>query len=283
MSEDASDWGELPAAFLQPGPPSFVDFLARHVPDALPSHRPVPAAGDGREPAVPHGTTLVAATFADGVLLAGDRRVTAGGMIAHREAEKVFPADEFSAVGIAGTLGPGLEMVRLFQLELEHYEKVEGVPLSLAGKANRLTTMIRGNLGMAMRGLAVVPLFVGYDLAAGRGRVFSFDITGGHHEEQRFAATGSGSVFARGALKKLYRDGMTEQEITTAVIQALYDAADEDTATGGPDPTRRLYPIITLVTGDGFRRLPDETVAELARPVLEGRRTRPDGPWAPAV
>ncbi|MGP4115507.1 proteasome subunit beta [Streptomyces sp. 4N509B] len=281
MSVDVSGWGELPATFLEPGSASFVDFLARHAPGALPSGRQLPGAVDAS--AIPHGTTIVAAAYADGVLLAGDRRVTAGGMIAHREAEKVFPADEFSAIGMSGSLGPSVEMIRLFQLELEHYEKVEGVPLSLVGKANRLSTMIRGNLSLAMQGLAFIPIFAGYDLGAGRGRIFSFDVAGGQHEEQGFAATGSGSIFARGALKKLYREDMAEREVTTAVIQALYDAAEEDTATGGPDLTRKLYPLVTVVTEDGFRRLPEEDVAELARAVVEGRHARPDGPTAPPL
>ncbi len=281
MSVDVSGWGELPPAFLAPGSSSFLDFLAEQAPDLLPSRRPSAAVPD--IDAIPHGTTIIAARYADGVLMAGDRRVTAGGMIAHREAEKVFPADEFSVVAIAGSLGPAVEMTRLFQLELEHYEKVEGTPLSLVGKANRLSAMIRENLGMAMQGLAVVPLFAGYDLAAGRGRIFSYDVTGGYHEERDVAGSGSGSIFARGALKKLHRPDMDEREIVTAVLQALYDAAEEDTATGGPDLTRRVYPMVTLVTEDGFRRLPDASVAELVGPVLEGRRARPDGPTAPVL
>ncbi|MDT0442353.1 proteasome subunit beta [Streptomyces johnsoniae] len=281
MSADVSDWGGLPAGFLTPGPPSFLDFLTRHAPDALPGTADIGAAGGAA--GIPHGTTIVAATYADGVLLAGDRRITQGNLIAHREAEKVFPTDEYSAVGISGTVGLAVEMVRLFQLELEHYEKVEGVPLSLVGKANRLTAMVRGNLGMAMQGLAVIPLFVGYDLAAGRGRIFSFEPAGAHSEERDFAATGSGSPFARGALKKLYRPGLDAHDLTHAVIQALYDAAEEDTATGGPDPTRGLYPVVTFITRDGYHRLPDEETAEAARAVVEQRRDRPDGPWTAAL
>ncbi|MDT0346007.1 proteasome subunit beta [Streptomyces litchfieldiae] len=278
MSADVSDWGQLPAGFLAPGPPSFLDFLARHVPEALPAREALPTTGAA--PQLPHGTTIVAAAYANGVLLAGDRRFTQGNLIAHRDGEKVFPADEFSAVGISGTVGLAVEMVRLFQLELEHYEKVEGVPLSIVGKANRLTAMIRGNLAMAMQGLAVVPLFAGYDLSAARGRIFSYDISGGHSEERDFAATGSGSLFARGALKKLYRPDMSEADIVAAVIQALYDAAEEDTATGGPDLTRRLFPVVTVITGDGYRRLTHEETAEAARAVLDQRLDRPDGPRA---
>ncbi|MDT0320265.1 proteasome subunit beta [Streptomyces millisiae] len=281
MSADVPGQGPLPAAFLTPGSSSFLDFLKEHSPGVLP---PLPETPTGRAAAeVRHGTTIVAATYADGVLLAGDRRFTAGNLIAHREGEKVFPADEFSAVGISGTVGLSVDMVRLFQLELEHYEKVEGVPLSLVGKVNRLTSMIRDNLGMAMQGFAAVPLFAGYDLAARRGRIFSFDITGGHSEEFGFAFTGSGSPFARGSLKKLHREGMSEDEIVTAVVQALYDAADEDTATGGPDLTRELFPSVALITEDGYRRLPQDRVAELARAVLDQRRQRPDGPIAPPL
>jgi proteasome beta subunit len=278
VSADAADRGELPSQFLAPGSSSFLDFLAGHAPHLLPGHREVPRVTHPDR--IPHGTTVIAATYADGVLVAGDRRITTGNVIAHRDGEKVFPADEHSAVALSGTVGIAVEMVRLFQLELEHYEKVEGVPLSLIGKANRLTSMIRGNLAMAMQGLAVVPLFAGYDAQAGRGRIFSFDISGAHHEEHGFATTGSGSPFARGSLKKLYRPGMSEADAVTAVVQALYDAAEEDTATGGPDVTRNLYPVIALVTADGYRRLPGERVAEVARAVLEQRAARPDGPAA---
>lgn len=171
-------------------------------------------------------------------------------------------------------------MVKLFQLELEHFEKVEGATLSLEGKANRLSTMIRSNLGMAMQGLAVVPLFAGYDVDREKGRIFSYDVTGGRSEEHGFAATGSGSIFARGSMKKLYRDDLTEQETTTLVIQALYDAADDDSATGGPDMARRIFPIVTVITEDGFRRLTEAESSELARTILERRLEQPDGPRA---
>nr|WP_202451186.1 proteasome subunit beta [Streptomyces sp. SID4948] len=268
----------MPAAFLTPGSSSFLDFLGDHSPELLPGSRPLPPMKGAIE--LPHGTTIVAATFEGGVILAGDRRATMGNIIAQRDIEKVFPADEFSAVGIAGTAGLAVEMVKLFQLELEHYEKIEGATLSLEGKANRLSTMIRSNLGMALQGLAVVPLFAGYDTERGKGRIFSYDVTGGRSEEHGFAATGSGSVFARGALKKLYRRDLTEGQLATAVIQALYDAADDDSATGGPDLTRQIFPIITVITEDGFRRLADTEVAEIARAVVDARLERPDGPQA---
>jgi proteasome beta subunit len=273
----------LPAAYLQPGTSSFSDFLAEQAPDLLPGRRAVPQgqttgnAGD----LAPHGTTIVAATYAGGVVMAGDRRATMGNIIAQRDIEKVFPADEFSAVGIAGTAGIAVEMVRLFQTELEHYEKIEGTTLSMDGKANRLAALIRGNLGMAMQGLAVVPLFAGYDLAAEQGRIFSYDVTGGRYEETAFHSVGSGSLFARGSLKKLYRDDLDETGCVTAVVQALYDAADDDSATGGPDLTRRIFPVVQVISADGGRRLPDTEVAAIADAVIAGRMTRPDGPAAP--
>lgn len=232
MEANTRNTGHLPAAFLTPGSSSFMDFLGDHAPHLLPGNRTLPPLKGAIE--LPHGTTIVAAAFEGGVVLAGDRRATMGNIIAQRDIEKVFPADEFSAVGIAGTAGLAVEMVKLFQLELEHYEKIEGATLSLEGKANRLSTMIRGNLGMALQGLAVVPLFAGYDTERAKGRIFSYDVTGGRSEEHGFAATGSGSMFARGALKKLYRSDLTEQQLVTAVVQALYDAADDDSATGGP-------------------------------------------------
>ncbi|MGW7417584.1 proteasome subunit beta [Streptomyces sp. NPDC054863] len=278
MEANTRSTGRLPAAFLTPGSSSFMDFLGEHSPEMLPGNRVLPPVAGVVE--APHGTTIVAASFPGGVVLAGDRRATMGNMIAQRDIEKVFPADEYSAVGIAGTAGLAVEMVKLFQLELEHFEKVEGATLSFEGKANRLSTMIRSNLGMAMQGLAVVPLFAGYDVDREKGRIFSYDVTGGRSEELGFAATGSGSVFARGSMKKLYRKDLTEQETTTLVIQALYDAADDDSATGGPDMARRIYPIVTVISEDGFRRLTDEESAELARTVLAKRLEQPDGPRA---
>ncbi|MBD0712234.1 MULTISPECIES: proteasome subunit beta [unclassified Streptomyces] len=276
MEANPRSTGRLPAAFLTPGSSSFIDFLADHSPELLPGGRKLP---EGIVEA-PHGTTIVAATFAGGVVLAGDRRATMGNMIAQRDIEKVFPADEFSAVGIAGTAGLAVEMVKLFQLELEHFEKVEGVTLSLEGKANRLSTMIRGNLGMAMQGLAVVPLFAGWDEGREKGRIFSYDVTGGRSEEQGFAATGSGSIFARGSMKKLYRADLTEEQATTLVVQALYDAADDDSATGGPDLARRIFPIVTVITEEGYRRLTVEESSTVARSVTERRLEEPDGPRA---
>jgi proteasome beta subunit len=198
--------GPRHAPFLTAGTSSFTDFLGQAAPGLLPAR-----AQDGGSVAgldLPHATTIVAALCADGVVIAGDRRATMGNMIAQRDIEKVFRSDEFSAVAIAGTAGLGVDLMRLFQVELEHYEKIEGRMLSLEGKANRLAAMVRGNLGAAMQGLVVVPLFVGYDLDRALGRIFSYDAVGGRYEEQRFHSIGSGSVFARGSLKKLYRDDM---------------------------------------------------------------------------
>jgi len=269
----------LPDAFLTPGTSSFSEFVGSVSPDLLPSRRVLPA-GDAATLA-PHATTIVAATYEGGVVMAGDRRATMGNIIAQRDIEKVFPTDEFSCVGIAGTAGLAVEMVRLFQTELEHYEKIEGTTLSMDGKANRLSALIRGNLGMAMQGLAVVPLFAGFDLVAQHGRIFSYDVTGGRYEETAFHSVGSGSVFARGSLKKLYREDFDEAQCVTAVVQALYDAADDDSATGGPDMARRIFPVVSVITNDGHVRLSQEQVAVIADQVVAGRLQRPDGPGAP--
>jgi len=271
----------FPAAYLSAGTSSFTDFLAAAAPGLL------PGAGESRGPAsgalaagLPHGTTIVAASFADGVVMAGDRRATAGNMISQRDIEKVFRSDEFSCVAIAGVAGIGVDLVRLFQVELEHYEKLEGRALSLEGKANRLASMVRGNIGGAMQGLVVVPLFAGFDEETATGRIYSYDALGGRYEEHRFHAIGSGSVFARGSLKKLYSDGLSAADAILACMQALYDAADEDSATGGPDMTRRIFPVVATVTADGFRRLTDAEAGEYADTVVRDRMTAPDGPRA---
>ncbi|MGH3506253.1 MAG: proteasome subunit beta [Nocardioidaceae bacterium] len=264
---------------MTPGSSSLADFLASHAPDLLPSRRSAQAPAGAIE--APHGTTIVAATYPGGVVMAGDRRATMGNIIAQRDIEKVFPADEYSCVGIAGAAGLAVELVRLFQAELEHYEKIEGITLSLDGKANRLAALIRGNLAMAMQGLAIVPLFAGFDLHSGVGRIFSYDVTGGRYEEQAFHSVGSGSLFARGSLKKLYREGMSAEDCVTATVQALYDAADDDSATGGPDMARRIFPVVSMVSEEGFTRLPDAQVAEVADRVVAARMLRPDGPAAP--
>jgi proteasome beta subunit len=256
--EDASTPGRLPASFLTPGTSSFTDFLATYNAALLPGNQVLPP---GAVPEVPHATTIVALVYRDGVVLAGDRRATMGNLIAHREIEKVFPADEYSAVGIAGTAGIAIELVRLFQVQLEHYEKIEGALLSLDGKANQLSTMIRNNLGMAMQGLAVVPLFVGYDLDRRAGRIFSYDVTGGRYEERDHHSVGSGSMFARGSLKKRWRPDLDAAGAVAVAVEALADAADDDSATGGPDPDRQIFPVVAVVSADGYRRVPDEELA----------------------
>ncbi len=270
--------GRLPDAYLTPGTSSFAEFLGTVAPDLLPTRRSLPP-GSAADLA-PHATTIVAVTFAGGVVMAGDRRATMGNVIAQRDIEKVFPADEYSCVGIAGTAGLAVEMVRLFQTELEHYEKIEGTTLSIDGKANRLSALIRNNLAMAMQGLAVVPLFAGYDQVSDHGRIFSYDVTGGRYEETAFHSVGSGSVFARGALKKLYRDGFDRTQAVTAAVQALYDAADDDSATGGPDMARRIFPVVSVITAEGHTRLSQDEVAAIADAVVAARLQRPDGPEA---
>jgi proteasome beta subunit len=200
--------------------------------------------------------------------MAGDRRATAGNWIAHRALEKVFPADRHSGVAIAGAAGPAMEMVKLFQLQLEHYEKVEGGPLSLEGKANTLGQMIRNNLPAAMQGLGVVPLFAGYDTGREAGRLFEYDITGGRYEETRFAASGSGSMHAGTVVKINYREGMGRDDTVDLAISALFEAADEDSATGGPDLVRGIFPVIATITAGGFVRLEDDEIAERFRALI---------------
>src|SRR5215475_12380595 len=227
----------MATAYLSAGTSSFSEFLTSAAPELLPGAGGVSVpSGLARE--LPHGTTIVAAAFNGGVVMAGDRRATAGNMISQRDIEKVYRSDEFSCIGISGVAGIGIDLVRLYQVELEHYEKLEGRTLSLEGKANRLAGIVRANLGGAMQGLVVVPLFAGYDTDEGVGRIFSYDVAGGRYEEQRYHSIGSGSVFAKGALKKLYSDGMEASAAILACMHALYDAADDDAATGG-SPTRR--------------------------------------------
>jgi proteasome beta subunit len=262
----------LPDPYRATGTSSFVDFLTALHPDRL----RVPAV-DGMAAAAPHGTTIVALRTGQGIVMAGDRRATMGHLIAQHDIEKVFVADDFSAVGIAGTAGIAVELVRLFQVELEHYEKIEGMPLSLDGKANRLSTMLRGNLGLALQGLAVVPLFGGFDTGRSIGRIFSYDVTGGRYEELDFHAVGSGSAFARGSLKKLYRRGLSGSDAVDVALEALYDAADDDSATGGPDSARGIYPVVAVVDADGARILTEQEVAPRVRALLEQRMSNPDG------
>ena len=269
-----TDGGRLPTAYLRTGSSSFTEFLGDAAPALLPSRRAVPTALAHE---APHGTTIVTLSYAGGVLMAGDRRATMGNVIANRDMEKVFATDEFSLVGIAGTAGLAIEVVRLFQVELEHYEKIEGALMSLEGKANRLATMIRGNLGMAMQGLAVVPVFCGFDPEAGSGRLFSYDVTGGCYEEHDHHSVGSGSVFARGSLKKLFKREMDQAAAVRVAVEALYDAADDDSATGGPDVGRRIWPLVGVVDGAGARFLSDDEVAPVVDAIIADRADNPGG------
>ena len=269
-----ADNGRLPAAYLVPGSSSFAEFLSAQAPAMLPSGRTLPP---GAAIDAPHGTTIVTLTYAGGVVMSGDRRATMGNLIANRDMEKVFATDEFSLVGIAGTAGLAIELVRLFQVELEHYEKIEGTLMSLEGKANRLASMIRGNLGMAMQGLSVVPLFAGFDAGSGLGRIFSYDVTGGCYEEHDHHSVGSGSLFARGSLKKLYRRAGTLDDAVRTAVEALYDAADDDSATGGPDVGRRIWPTIGIVDHDGARFVPDDEIAPVVDAIIAARVDNPGG------
>ncbi|WP_406163070.1 proteasome subunit beta [Streptomyces canus] len=275
--------GRLGEEFFTPGSSSFTEFLAAHRPELLSTRRVLPDGVRAAPDQVPHGTTVLALSYRDGVLIAGDRRATMGNLIAQRDLEKVHPADDHTAVAFAGTVGLALDMVKLYQVELTHFEKIEGVAMTLDGKARRLAGMIRQNLGQAMQGLAVVPLLIGYDPSAPegeRGRIFSFDIAGGLYEKTGFHAEGSGSPYARGALKKLFRKGLDRREAALAALQALWDAADDDSATGGPDINRRIFPIVSVITEDGFERLSEPETEALSREMVEQRRDRPDGPNA---
>jgi proteasome beta subunit len=243
-----------------PGP-SFADLLRRT--------GGVPPAPVGQVPDVTHATTVVALRYADGVIMAGDRRATSGNLISHRSMEKVFAADRHSGVAIAGAAGPAVEMVGLFQLQLEHYEKVEGVELSLEGKANQLSLMVRNNLPAAMQGLVVVPVFAGYDLRRRTGRLFQYDVTGGRYEESDFATTGSGRLHAGTVVKLGYRAGIERGDALDLAISALFQAADEDSATGGPDLVRGIYPTMAAITAEGFERIEEAEVAQRFRSLVD--------------
>lgn len=239
-----------------PGP-SFAALLAREGLD--PSYEvdaPYDAGG------IAHGTTVVAARFSDGVVIAGDRRATSGNLISHRTMEKVFQADRWSGIAISGAAGPAIEMVKLFQLQLEHYEKVEGHSLSLEGKANQLSQMLRNHLPAAMQGMVVVPIFAGFDLRRGYGRLFAYDVTGGRYEEEDYIASGSGSLHARTVIRLGHRDDISRDDSVDLLLRALFTAADEDSATGGPDSMRGIYPIIATITVDGYRSVPEAEIAD---------------------
>ncbi len=275
-----SGGGLLPAAYLRSGSPSFADFLADLAPDVLTARLLLNSAVD-TSTLSPHGTTIVALRGSFGAIMAGDRRATMGSVISQRDIEKVYQADEHSTIGIAGAAGIALELVRLFQVELEHYEKIEGMQLSLDGKANRLSALLRGNLGMAMQGLAVVPMFAGYDLDRERGRIFSYDVTGGRYEEHDYHAVGSGGFFAKNSMKKMYRESMTAEQAIMVALEALYDAADDDSATGGPDLARGIFPVIAVNDASGVRMLPEDELTAYVTTIVQARQQRPDGPLVP--
>jgi proteasome beta subunit len=279
VNADLGRPGRLPAMYGGAGTSSFTDYLSAVAPELLPGRRPLPP-GHAAE-LIPHATTVVALSFDGGVAMAGDRRATMGNLVASRDIEKVYAADPYSLIGIAGTVGVALELMRLFRVELEHYEKIEGAMLSLDGKANRLATMIRNNLGAAMQGLAVLPLFAGFDLDATdpheAGRIFSFDIAGGVYEETGYDGIGSGSLFAKAALKKRYRPGLPATDAVRLCVEALYDAADDDTATGGLDLVRRIYPVVMTATAQGTHRVTEAEISTVAQAVVAGRTENPGG------
>lgn len=262
-------------ALTQVGLSSFSDFLRLQAPELLPTGAGASHTGGVGEQ-LPHGTTIVALTYPGGVVIAGDRRSTQGNMIAGRDVQKVYVTDEYTATGIAGTAAIAVEFARLYAVELEHYEKLEGVPLTFAGKVNRLATMVRGNLGAAMQGLVALPLLAGYDIDAvdpqTAGRIVSFDAAGGWHiEEEGYQAVGSGSIFAKSSIKKLYGQITDADSALRVAIEALYDAADDDSATGGPDLVRGIFPTSVSIDADGAVEIPEQRIAELAREVIESR------------
>jgi proteasome beta subunit len=249
---------------------SFVELLRRDSPHLMPTPT---VSGDVAPVEVPHGTTVIALRFRDGVIMAGDRQATAGYQVANRRIDKIFKSDDLSGVGIAGAAGPAMEMAKLFQTELEHYEKVEGDNLSLEGKANKLGQMIRMNLQAAMMGLAVVPIFAGFDEKAGVGRLFKYDITGGRYEETNYDSQGSGSKDARDSLKKLWKKDMSREDALQVTLQALIDAADEDVGTGGPDFVRGIFPTVKTITRSGFGEVGEDEIRKVCEQIL-AERTR---------
>lgn len=267
--------GDLVPSAFDPDHSSFVQTLRRAAPDAVPTVLAGELPTELRDQLV-HGTTVLALRFADGVVVAGDRRATSGTIIARGDMRKVFPADGWSAIAIAGAAGPAMELARVFATELEHYEKVEGDPLSLEGKANKLAGMVRGNLALAMQGLVVVPLFAGVEAGTGRGSLFEYDPVGGRYRAADQAASGSGSMIAQQTLKRFVDPSADEDEATALAVEALFDAADQDAATGGPDLVRNIFPIVAVIDDQGYRELNDDEVRERVDAVLAARRERHD-------
>jgi len=260
-------------------PSSFADLLRRQAPELLPANLaggPVAGGAGGAGAQLPHGTTIVALKYPGGVVIAGDRRSTQGNMIAGRDVKKVYITDDYTATGIAGTAAIAVEFARLYAVELEHYEKLEGVPLTFAGKVNRLAIMVRGNLAAALQGLVALPLLAGYDIHASdaedAGRIVSFDAAGGWNiEEEGYQSVGSGSIFAKSSIKKLYSQVTDADSAVRVAVEALYDAADDDSATGGPDLVRRIFPTAVTIGADGAADVPESRIAEFSREVIESR------------
>ena len=273
MRDWGADWTK--AAFAPNANPSFSDLLRNTEPTALP-----PGSPQSQLPALPQATTILALTYADGVVMAGDRRATEGYQIADRHIVKVFPADNFSAVAIAGVAGMAMDMVRLFQTELEHYEKVEGETLSLEGKSNKLAQMIKQNFPMAMQGLVVVPLFAGFDVRKQVGRIFRYDAVGGRYEDSSYHATGSGGKDARSALRTGWYRGMPRDKAIAAAVEALTVASEEDVATGGPDLARGILPVVATVNGQGYEEITDDALRPIVADVIS--RIAHTGEEAPA-
>jgi proteasome beta subunit len=268
-----AELGDLIPTAFDANQASFVETLRRTAPDALPPVLRGELPAELRDQLV-HGTTVISLLFAGGVIVAGDRRATTGNIIARGDMRKVFPADQWSAIAIAGAAGPAMELARVFAIELEHYEKVEGDPLSLEGKGNKLAGMVRANMGLAMQGLVVVPLFAGVEAGTNIGSIFEYDPIGGQYRAADHAASGSRSMIAKQTLKRFVDPEADEATATSLAIEALFDAAEDDSATGGPDLVRRIYPIVAVLDEGGYRELDEERVAELVQAVVDDRETR---------
>lgn len=250
---------------------SFFHLLQQQLPALLPSLE-MGATLDGAVSEVPRGTTILALRYREGVVVAGDRQAVEGFQVASRTIEKVYKADEHSAIAIAGVAGPCLELAKLFQTELAHYEKLEGAELSMEGKANKLAQMVKANLPAAIKGLIVIPIFVGYDLRKGEGKIYKYDLTGGLYEEAEYYATGSGGKDARATMKKLYRRDMNEEQAIRVALEALYDAAEEDLGTAGPDFVRGIFPTVKVVVKEGIRDVHEERIKSIFEVILKEKR-----------
>lgn len=256
---------------------SFFDYLRSQQSHLVPSFNFEPAKYAQLKEQTASGTTILALMFSEGVIIAGDRMATEGYQVSSRRIEKVFKADGFSAIAIAGTAGPCIEVAKIFQTEIEHYEKIEGEPLGLEGKANKLANIVKMNLPAALQGLLVIPIYAGFDTRLNKGRIFKYDITGGRYEELDFHATGSGGKDARGTLKKFFREQMPQDEALKLVVESLIDAADEDIATSGPDPVRGLYPQVKIISAKGIMDVPENEIKKIYQAVAKNRASSASG------